>query len=137
MLLSAWEDLFERTPFSVTFFSDFVYFLYGVPILLAISSSTESERLPLFIWIDGIAGHTLTAYLTYVTIFSVVPFTANAIHPISNALLLKTYDIENLILAVAATLRLSAQPREGEARRFYKTLCSISCGPMWIFAGLY
>ena len=129
MLLSAWEDLFERTPFSVTFFSDFVYFLYGVPILLAISSSTESERLPLFIWIDGIQA-TLTAYLTYVTIFSVVPFTASAIHPISDALLLKTYDIENLILAVAATLRLSAQPKEGEARRFYKVLC----GFLWVYA---
>jgi diguanylate cyclase (GGDEF)-like protein len=129
MLLSAWENLFKRTPFPVTFLSDFVYFLYGVPILLAISSSTESERLRLCIWIDGIQA-TLTAYLTYVTIFSVAPFTARTIHPISDALLSITYDMENLILAITATLRLLAQPQETEERHFYKVLC----GFLWVYA---
>jgi diguanylate cyclase (GGDEF)-like protein len=85
--------------------------------------------LPLFVWLDGIQA-TLTAYLTYVTIFSVPPFTASTIRPISDTLLLNTYDVENLILAVAATLRLLAQPKEGEESYFYKALCSF----LWIYS---
>jgi diguanylate cyclase (GGDEF)-like protein len=135
MSLSAWEELLQHTPFSIAFASDFVYFLYGAPILLAISSSADTERLPLFIWMDGVQG-VLTAFLVYVAIFSVSPFSSGAAQPISLSLLTLTYDAENLFLAVAATLRLIAQPKGAHERSFYQILC----GYLWVyalFAGIY
>lgn len=135
MSLSAWEDLLQHTPFSIAFASDFVYFLYGVPVLLAISSPADTERLPLFIWMDGVQG-VLTAFLVYVAIFSVSPFSSGAAQPISLSLLTLTYDAENLFLAVAATLRLIAQPKAAQDRSFYQILC----GYLWVyalFAGIY
>ncbi len=141
MLLSAWEELFQNIPFNIAFISDFVFFLYGVPILLAISSSTDSSTdtppSPLFISLDAIQA-LLTAYLTYITLFAVLPFTTTSIHPISDALLARVYNIENLVLACAATLRLLAQPRHApqqtarqtDDRRFFQTLCVF----LWTYA---
>jgi diguanylate cyclase (GGDEF)-like protein len=127
--LSAWEDLVLHAPMNVAFFSDFVFFLYAVPILLAISSPAGGQRLPLFVWMDGIQA-ALTAYLTYITLFSVIPFTARSAQPISDHLIMQTYNVENFVLAIAATLRLLAQPEEGEERHFYQILCSF----LWVYA---
>ncbi len=135
MWLSVWEDLVQGITVATVWFSDFAFFLYGVPVLLAISSPAESQVLPFFVWMDGIQA-VLTAYLTYITIFSVVPFTAHSVQPISPWLLMRTYNIENLALAGVATLRLLAQPKEGTERGFYQTLCSF----LWayaVFAGIY
>jgi diguanylate cyclase (GGDEF)-like protein len=135
MLLSAWEELFQHISATIAFFSDFVFFLYGVPILLAISSPAEEQRIPLFVWLDGIQA-LLTAYLSYITLFAVVPFTTRTIHPISESLLALVYNIENLVLACVATLRMATQPRRGEERRFFRVLCSF----LWTYAvcaGIY
>ena len=129
MLLSAWEELFQHISAAVAFFSDFFFFLYGVPVLLAISSPAEEQRIPLFVWLDGIQV-ILTAYLTYITLFAVVPFTTRSIHPISESLLVLVYNVENLILACASTLRVFALPRQAEERRFFLTLC----GFLWTYA---
>ena len=129
MLLSAWEELFQHVSATAAFFSDFVFFLYGVPVLLAISSPAEEQRIPLFVWLDGLQA-ILTAYLTYITLFAVVPFTTRTIHPISESLLLLVYNVENLVLACAATLRVLAQPKQGEERRFFLILC----GFLWTYA---
>jgi hypothetical protein len=45
--------------------------LYGVSILLVISSSTEEQRIPLFIWLDQIQV-ILFADLTCMTLFGVI-----------------------------------------------------------------
>jgi diguanylate cyclase (GGDEF)-like protein len=135
IMLSAWEELFQHISSTAAFFSDFVLFLYGVPVLLSISSSTQEQRIPLFVWLDGIQA-VLTAYLTYITLFAVVPFTTRTIHPISESLLMWVYTIENLVLACAASLRLLARPKTGEERRFFQILC----GFLWIYAicvGIY
>ena len=126
--LSAWEDLFQQMPVGIAWFSDFCFFLYGVPILLAISSVSGRQRIPLFVWMDGIQA-ALTAYLAYITIFTVVPFSDTALEPISASVLLLTYNVENIVLAVAVTLRLRLLPREKD-RGFYKLLC----GYLWIYA---
>jgi diguanylate cyclase (GGDEF)-like protein len=132
--LSAWEELFQHISSTIAFFSDFVFFLYGVPILLAISSPSEEQRIPLFIWLDGIQA-VLTAYLTYITLFAVVPFTSS-IHSIPGPLLMQVYNVENLALACFATLRLSVQSHQGEEKRFFQILCSF----LWVYAvcaGIY
>jgi diguanylate cyclase (GGDEF)-like protein len=122
MILSAWEDLFQRIPVSVAWFSDVCFFLFDAPILLAISSVSAEQSVPFFVWMDGFQA-LLTGYLTYVTILSVTPFSGSTLVPVSISVLLLTYKVENVILAAASTLRLLAQPR-GNERRFYEILCA-------------
>jgi diguanylate cyclase (GGDEF)-like protein len=46
------------------------------------------------------------------------------------------YNVENLVLACASTLRVLAQPKQGEERRFFQILCSF----LWAYAvcaGIY
>lgn len=130
IFLSAWEDLFQHLPQSVAWFSDLAFFLYGVPVLLAVSSVSSvssRQRIRFFVWMD--AGQALmTGYLAYISIFSVVPFAGEPLAPISAATLVLVYNAENLLLAVAATLRLIVQPRGGE-RRFY----AILTGFLWVY----
>jgi diguanylate cyclase (GGDEF)-like protein len=135
ILLSAWEELFQNISATIAFYSDFIFFLYGVPILLAISFPRQEHRIPLFIWLDAIQA-LLTAYLAYITLFAVVPFTTRSIHPISESLLVLVYNVENVALAVVATLRVLARPESGEERRFFTILCAF----LWIYAifvGIY
>jgi diguanylate cyclase (GGDEF)-like protein len=126
--LSAWEDIFQHSPQTAAWFSDFSFFLYGVPVLLAISSASAIQRIPFFIWMDA-AQALLTGFLAYVSIFSVLPFSDSPLAPVSASTLVLTYNAENFILAVAATLRLFAQPR-GKERRFYVILFWF----LWIYA---
>ncbi len=121
MGLSAWEELFQHLPFEMAFFSDFAFFFYGVPILLAISMPVDGPRFALFPWMDALQG-VFAGYLAYVTIFSVQPLSTHSIHPISITLLVLTYNVENITLAAACGLRLLASPRDGEAKRFYGIL---------------
>lgn|GEM_PF-748310 len=129
MLLAAWEDLSAHAPLGVAYLSDFVYFLYGVPILLVMSWPTESERIPLLLWLDGLQT-VMTACLVYVTLFSVFPFVHEQAQPIAVALLAKTYTIENLVLAGCATVRLLARSGTSEERRLYQ----IVTGFLWLYA---
>jgi diguanylate cyclase (GGDEF)-like protein len=134
-LLSAWEELFQHITDTTAYYSDFVFFLGGAPVLLAISSPTQEQRIPLFVWLDGIQV-ILTAYLTYITLFDGAPFTTGSFHPISESLMMLAFNVENLLLACAATLRVLAQPKQGEERRFFLTLG----GFLWIYAvcaGIY
>ena len=129
ILLSAWEELFQNISATIAFYSDFVFFLYGVPILLAISFPRQEHRIPLFIWLDAIQA-LLTAYLTYITLFAVIPFTTRSIHPIPESLLVLVYNVENVVLAVVATVRVLARPESREERRFFTILCAF----LWIYA---
>ncbi|MFM0291092.1 GGDEF domain-containing protein [Paraburkholderia megapolitana] len=126
--LNAWEDLVQQTPQTVAWFSDFSFFIYGVPVLLAISFVSNEQQLPLLVWMDTIQA-VLTGYLAYIAIFSVAPFSDHVLDPISVPTLVLTYNIENVVLATAATLRLLAQPRDHD-RRFYAILCSY----LWVYA---
>jgi hypothetical protein len=67
MSLSGWEELTQHAAFTVPHLSDFLFFLYGVPILLAISTPGAKEGNTLNRWMDG-AQAALTTYLIYVAI---------------------------------------------------------------------
>jgi diguanylate cyclase (GGDEF)-like protein len=129
MSVAAWEDLSRHSSQSVAYLSDFVYFAYGVPILLAISSSAEGERGPLFLWLDGVQAVT-TACLMYVMLFSSFPFLGGPVQPIPANLLALTYNVENLVLAAGATLRVFAHTGQGDDRRFYRVLAAF----LWAYA---
>ena len=129
MILSAWEDLAQVVAPTVTYFSDFVYFFYGVPILLAISSATHNRRSATFLWLDGVQ-IILAAYLTSVAIFPVALFPQQGVDPMPVTLLVLTYNVENIALACCATLRLLAHRRDGEEGRYYLLLASF----LWVYA---
>jgi diguanylate cyclase (GGDEF)-like protein len=129
IIFAAQEDLSIYNPMAGADFSDFLFFLYGMPVLLAISSPTEGERNSTFVWLDAIQV-VMTAFLIYVAVFSVLPFAHRNGHPLSVSRLLVTYNVESFALAGVATLRLLAYTNDGEERRFYQILCSY----LWIYA---
>ncbi|MDW5265615.1 MULTISPECIES: diguanylate cyclase [Acidobacteriaceae] len=131
ILFAAREDLSLYNPMAGADFSDFLFFVYGMPVLLAISSPTEGEQNAAFVWLDAIQV-LMTAFLIYVAVFSVLPFAHRSQNPLSVSRLLVTYNIEGFALAAVATLRLLAYTTDGEERRFYQVLCSY----LWIYAVL-
>jgi diguanylate cyclase (GGDEF)-like protein len=121
-VLSGWEDVLQHIPFDIASRSDFAFFFYGVPILIALSTPVERQRIPLLSWLDAVQA-IFAGYLAYITIFSELPFSTAAIQPIPIALLVLTYNVENTVLAGGCVLRLLATAKGGEEHRFYRTLC--------------
>ncbi|WP_338679569.1 GGDEF domain-containing protein [Janthinobacterium sp. TB1-E2] len=130
MILSAWQDLSGQVASDATYFSDFAYFMYGAPLLLAISSVTHNHPSRTLQWLDAVQV-LLAAYLAYTAIFSVSPFDQRSIAPIPASLLVLTYNVENLVLACCASLRLLAHRRDGGQGRFYLLLTVF----LWCYAG--
>jgi signal transduction histidine kinase/ActR/RegA family two-component response regulator len=99
--------------------SDFFFFAYGIPVMLAICARSTDADLRIFAWLDG-AQALIAAMLAYLQLFSVVPSHA---HPeaITATNLMYLSDAENLILVGAVTLRFFSNPSPAR-RRFYQTL---------------
>lgn len=127
--LSAWADLVAHVSKSVAFASDFAFFIYGVPMLLAISMPDEDQRRWWLAGIDGIQA-LLAGCLVYIQLFSRIPFFGEGA-PTSVSLLLRTYNGENILLAIAASIRLLSSPRRSEERFLYRSLTIF----LWAYAG--
>jgi hypothetical protein len=99
--------------------SDFFFFAYGIPILLAICSRGTDAGLKVFAWLNG-AQAVIAAMLAYLQLFSALPSHA---HPeaISATNLMYLNDAENWILVGAVTLRFFSNPSPAR-RRFYRIL---------------
>ncbi|WP_081345757.1 GGDEF domain-containing protein [Janthinobacterium lividum] len=141
MALSAWQDLSGHVASDTTYFSDFAYFMYGAPLLLAISSVSDRHPSRTLQWLDAVQV-LLAAYLTYTAIFSVSPFDQRSIAPIPASLLVTTYNVENLVLACCASLRLLAHRRDGAQGRFYLLLsvflwCYAACAGAYNYLTLH
>jgi signal transduction histidine kinase/CheY-like chemotaxis protein len=98
--------------------SDFFFFAYGIPIMLAICARSTDADLRIFAWLDG-AQAIIAAMLAYLQLFSLPPYA----HPeaITSTNLMYLSDAENLILVGAVTLRFFSNPSPAR-RRFYQTL---------------
>jgi signal transduction histidine kinase/ActR/RegA family two-component response regulator len=99
--------------------SDFFFFAYGIPVLLAICSRSTDVRLKIFAWLDG-AQALIAAMLAYVALFPVLPSHATP-EAISATNLMYLLNAENLILVGAVTLRFFSNPSPAR-RRFYRAL---------------
>ena len=99
--------------------SDFFFFAYGIPVMLAICARSTDADLRIFAWLDG-AQALIAAMLAYLQLFTVLPSHA---HPeaITSTNLMYLSDAENLILVGAVTLRFFSNPSPAR-RRFYQTL---------------
>jgi diguanylate cyclase (GGDEF)-like protein len=106
---------------------DFLFFAYGIPLLLAICSDAESSGLKIFLWLDGVQA-LVAAMLAYLQLFSTLPsfvgWTA-----ISAIDLFYINNAENVILVGAVTLRLLSNPRP-DSKRFYQAMAIY----LWVYA---
>jgi hypothetical protein len=99
--------------------SDFFFFAYAIPVMLAICSRSTDAGLKSFAWLDG-AQALIAAMLAYLQLFSVLPTHARP-QAISTTNLNYLNNAENLILVGAVTLRFFSNPSPAR-RRFYLTL---------------
>ena len=99
--------------------SDFFFFAYAIPVMLAICSRSTDAGLKSFAWLDG-AQALIAAMLAYLQLFSVLPSHARS-EAISTTNLMYLNNAENLILVGAVTLRFFSNPSPAR-RRFYQTL---------------
>ena len=99
--------------------SDFFFFAYAIPVMLAICSRSTDTGLKSFAWLDG-AQALIAAMLAYLQLFSVLPSHARR-EAISSTNLNYLNNAENLILVGAVTLRFFSNPSPAR-RRFYQTL---------------
>jgi signal transduction histidine kinase/CheY-like chemotaxis protein len=99
--------------------TDFFFFAYAIPIMLAICSRSTAAGLRTFAWLDG-AQALIAAMLAYLQLFSVLPSHARP-EAISATNLMYLNDAENLILVGAVTLRFFSNQSPAR-RRFYHVL---------------
>jgi signal transduction histidine kinase/CheY-like chemotaxis protein len=99
--------------------SDFFFFAYGIPIMLAICSRGPDAGLKIFAWLDGAQG-LIAAMLAYLQLFSALPSHTRP-EAISATNLMYLNNTENWILVGAVTLRFFSNPSPAR-KRFYRTL---------------
>ncbi len=99
--------------------SDFFFFAYAIPVMLAICSRSTDAGLKSFAWLDG-AQALIAAMLAYLQLFSVLPSHGRP-EAISSTNLMYLNNAENLILVGAVTLRFFSNPSPAR-RRFYRVL---------------
>ena len=99
--------------------SDFFFFAYAIPVMLAICSRSTDAGLKSFLWLDG-AQALIAAMLAYLQLFSALPSHARP-EAISSTNLIYLNNAENFILVGAVTLRFFSNPSPAR-RRFYLTL---------------
>jgi signal transduction histidine kinase/CheY-like chemotaxis protein len=99
--------------------SDFFFFVYGIPIMLAICSRSTDAGLRILAWLDG-AQALIAAMLAYLQLFSVLPPHTRP-KAISATDLMYVNDVESWILVGAVTLRFFSNPSPAR-RRFYRVL---------------
>jgi signal transduction histidine kinase/DNA-binding response OmpR family regulator len=99
--------------------SDFFFFAYAIPVMLAICSRSTDAGLKSFAWLDGVQA-LIATMLAYLQLFSVLPSHARP-DAISATNLMHLNNAENLILVGAVTLRFFSNPSPAR-RRFYRVL---------------
>ena len=114
-----YDVLMRVQPTTTATMADFFFLIYGIPILLAISFTNQEADLRVLFWLDG-AQAIVAAVLIYLQIYSILPWAGHSI-AISTTSLMYVYNVENLILAGAVTLRLFGHPPPAK-RRFYVAL---------------
>ncbi|MCX4161721.1 MULTISPECIES: diguanylate cyclase [Paraburkholderia] len=110
----------QPTPLQVDY-TDFLMILDYVPTVILLSHPSGKPYLRSFLWIDSIQA-VIIAYLVFVTLFDVVPFTYMARHPVSGDALIDFYNNVDVAMCAILVLRLFAATTEDE-RRFYRLFC--------------
>ena len=127
--INVFYQLEPQDDVTIAHLPDFIFFMYGAPMLLAFSRGTELRQLRLYDWLDSIQV-LASAAVIYLILFSVLPLEAGPSQPAPASFVESVYNVQNVFLATVGTLRLLAYAQRGEARRFY----SIMFAFLWIYA---
>jgi hypothetical protein len=117
-------EIFLHAQQSVALLGDFVYFTYGVPSLVALSVTTHDQNFRPILLLDAMQA-LLAVVLVYFVLFNVFPFARGIAHPVAVPVLVRVYNIENIVLVLAAIFPLLAA-LHGEEKSFYRIL-SLYC----------
>jgi diguanylate cyclase (GGDEF)-like protein len=117
-VLAAQEEILQHIHQNVALLGDFAYFIYGVPVLVALSVTAHDQDYRPILLLD-ILQALVAAILVYFVLFNVFPFARNIAQPIPITVLVRVYNIENIVLIVAAIFPLLAAP-SGEECTFYR-----------------
>ena len=131
MFVSALQYWAQREIPTLASLSDFLFFAYCIPMLLVIISPMETQRSPMFVWLDA-AQAVCAGCLLYVLLFSALPFDGHAAKPVSMPFVVTTENVENLLLAIFATIRLLLHERSRNEGRMYRMLATY----LWVYAAL-
>ncbi|MGI8770978.1 MAG: GGDEF domain-containing protein [Acidobacteriaceae bacterium] len=101
-------------------FPDFYFFIYGIPILLSMASANKEEHSTLLLVIDSFQA--LLAILLASQVLFFRSLTIQHPEPVSTLTLAYVYNIENIVLVIAAALRVFADP-SGEEAEFSRKAC--------------
>ena len=113
--------------------SDFYFFIYGIPILLSMASANKEEHSTLLLVIDSFQA--LLAGLLASQLIFFRSLTIQHPEPLATPMLAFVYNIENLVLVVAAALRVFGDP-SGEEAEFSRKTCVFLCVYATLAAGL-
>jgi diguanylate cyclase (GGDEF)-like protein len=122
---AAWQDLAHNTTIYVTTVDGFIYFLYGVPLLLAIGASRNDRHIRGVLWIDGILAVAI-GILAYREVFLSLPDADAPEQFDAGVRIAYFYDAENILLAVLAGVRLLAAESREERGFYYSLLLYLS-----------
>lgn len=100
---------------------DFVYFLFSLALLFAITAPENNQAKRLSLLMDGLQA-LLGAFLGFIVIFGAVPFSSEKISPMTELGILWTYDAENAVMVLLAGLRLLAGDRSSVGRCFNRSM---------------
>jgi diguanylate cyclase (GGDEF)-like protein len=134
MILSARVEIFLHAQQNFAFLGDFIYFSYGVPVLVALSVTTHDQNFRPILLLDAMQA-LLALVLAYFVLFNVLPFARSIAHPVPVPVLVHVYNIENVVLILAAIFPLLASPK-GEEKAFYRILGGY-CISYAIVVGVY
>jgi diguanylate cyclase (GGDEF)-like protein len=127
--LAGWAEVHGLVGGTTSLISNFIYFIYGVPVLLAISAPRDGKSSRLFLSLEATQA-ILAGILAYMVLFSVLPFEGKPVAAISDDLLARIFHIENIGLAATATLRLFSCRKGSHQRAFYSILSAF----LWTYA---
>jgi diguanylate cyclase (GGDEF)-like protein len=128
-IIAVHAQFFEHASAYFASIDDFVYFFYGVPILLALTSPEDTQLGRSFFWLDGIQVVAI-GFLAYTAFFAVIPFSGGIQHPVAIQRVIGIYDVEDFLMAALAPIRAIAYPRGSAERRYFKVLSAY----LWIYA---
>jgi diguanylate cyclase (GGDEF)-like protein len=124
---------FEHLKQTAAQFPDFYFFIYGIPILLSMASANKEEHSTLLLVIDSFQA--LLAILLASQLLFFRTLTIQHPEPLSTLTLAYVYNIENIVLVIAAALRVFADP-SGEEAEFSRKTCVFLCIYATLSAGL-
>ena len=107
LAMAAYQDLLRQNTYVVTAVTGFVYFSFGIPLLLAMCTASSNRSSPAIVAIDGVMAIAI-GVLAYSEIFSYLPGQNPVAQSPSAASITAVYDAENVSLAALASIRLLA-----------------------------